>query len=301
MGWKKILGYFIALILIALLVFYWVFPHINFGTASSRNYNFSLGASSNSSMQFYDNLRYSGKNISYSILDCPIGKKDEMKTAFDIIQNSTILNFYPANENEEISVTCDEKNRVKGGLFIGGEGGPTNISQSGSFNVISHGTILLIRESDCERPNIALHELLHALGFNHSENKKNIMYPVSKCNQIISQDILDTINSLYSVPSLPDLLFENISATMNGRYLGLNMTLRNNGFKEAPNGVIEVYADGKKIQDIEFGPLLTGQGRIMINNIFVLQKSINELRFFINADFEELEKENNEAILKYKS
>ena len=302
MGWKTIVSAIISLILIGFLIIYWFSPFgtIDFGIASSRNANFSLNNSLNNSMQFYDNLRYSKANISYSISDCPIGKKDEMKTAFDIIKNYTILDFYSVNENGEISVTCNDRNKVEGGLFIAGEGGPTNITQSENFNVIFSGTILLIKESDCERPNIALHELLHALGFNHSGNKNNIMYPVSKCSQIISQDILDTINSLYSIPSLPDLLLENVSATMSGRYLDLNLTLRNAGLKDAPGGTIEVYADEKNIHKIDFEPLLLGHGRmIRINNIFVLQKSINELRFFINTNFEELEKENNEAILKY--
>jgi hypothetical protein len=304
MGWKAVFGYVISIILIAFLIFYWVFPlgTLNFGITSAKNYNFSMSNNINDSMQFYKNLRYSDRNISYSISGCPIGKEDEMKTAFSIIENSTILNFYSVNENGEISVACDEKNRVEGGLFIAGEGGPTNITESGDFNVISHGTILLIRESNCERPNIALHELLHALGFNHSENPNNIMYPVSKCSQIISQDILSTVNSLYSVQSLPDLLLENVSATMSGRYLDLNLTLRNNGLSNAQGGDIEVYADGNIIKKIEFKPLAVGSGRIItMGNIFILQKSINELRFFINADLDELSKENNEAILKYKS
>jgi hypothetical protein len=281
---------------------YWFFPFetINFGTASSKNSNFSLDNSSDENMQFYDNLRYSSENISYNILDCPIGKTDDMKTAFDIIENSTILNFYPVNSHEEISVTCDDKNRLDGSLFIGGEGGPSNISQAGNFNVISHGTILLIKESNCERPNIAIHELLHALGFNHSLNTKNIMYPVSKCSQTIGQDTLVKINELYSIPSLPDLLFENVSATMDGRYLDLNLTMRNNGLRSSQGGTVETYADGKIIHKIGFEPLLVGHGRIItINNIFVLQKSISELRFFINTTFKELEKENNEVILRY--
>ncbi|MDP3992221.1 MAG: matrixin family metalloprotease [Nanoarchaeota archaeon] len=301
MGWKSVLSYVIAILLVALLFFYWVFPleTIDF-SFSPKNSNFTLDGNGNDNMQFYQNMRFPNKDISYRIDDCTLQKADEMETAFDIIDDLTIINFYSVSSNEEIFVTCDEQTRFEGNLFIAGEGGPVNITQAGNFNVIQKGAITLIRESKCENPNVGTHELLHALGFDHSENPNNIMYPVSKCSQTIGQDTVDLINWLYSFPSLPDMAFENVSATMSGRYLDLNFTIRNQGLKNSPGGTIEVYADGDSIQEIEFESLGIGHGRrILINNIFVLQKSIDELRFFINTDFEELEKENNEAILKY--
>lgn len=294
---------FLAVFLVALLLFYWVLPldTINFGMASSRNYNFSLNTSSGENMQFYENLRYSDKEISYNIDDsCTLGKEDEMLRSLSTIENLTVLNFYPVSNNEQITITCDEKARFDGELFIAGEGGPVNITRTDNFNVIHQGAITLIRESKCENPNVGIHELLHALGFAHSENPNNIMYPVSKCSQTIGQDIVDTIDLLYSFPSLPDLVFENVSASMSGRYLNLEMIIRNSGLKDAQEGIIEVYADGKSIQEIEFEAIKIGQGRkITLTNIFIFQKSISELRFFIKTDFEELEKGNNEAILNY--
>ena len=304
MGWKAILGYFAAIFLVLLLFFYWVFPleTIDFGTIGSRNSNFSLNSYGNESMQFYENMRYPGKDISYRIQGCPLSKSDEMKNSFEIIDNLTVLDFYPVASNEEISVTCDSKAKFDGDLFIAGEGGPINITKAGYFNVIQSGAITLIRESKCENPNVGIHELLHALGFDHSENPNNIMYPVSKCSQTIGQDIPDTINQLYSFPSLPDLTLENVSATMSGRYLDLNLSIRNQGLKDSLGTKVEIYADGEIVKEIEFESLGIGQGRrILINNIFILQKSIDELRFSIKTDFEELDKENNEVILKYKN
>ena len=304
MGWKIILGYAAAIFLVLLLFFYWVFPlgTIDFGTASSRNSNFSLNSYGNESMQFYENMRYPSQDISYRIQGCTLQKKDEMEKSFEIIENLTILNFYPAAGNEEISVTCDSRTKFEGDLFIAGEGGPINITRAGYFNVIQRGAITLIRESKCENPNIGIHELLHALGFDHSENPNNIMYPVSKCSQTIGQDTIDMMNFLYSFQSLPDLAFENVSATMSGRYLDLNFTIRNQGLKDSPGGTVEIYADGEIVKEIESEPLEIGHGRrISINNIFILQKSIDELRFSIKTDFEELDKGNNEAILKYKN
>ncbi|MEK6847831.1 MAG: CARDB domain-containing protein [Nanoarchaeota archaeon] len=302
MSWKEFFSYVIPLLLIVLLFFYWVLPleTIDFGASSSRNSNFTLNNYSNKSMQFYDNMRYPSKDISYNIQGCTLKKKDDMERSFEIIENLTVLNFYPVTSDEEISVTCDEKARFEGDLFIAGEGGPTKITQSENFNVIHKGGILLIRESKCENPNVGIHELLHALGFDHSDNPNNILYPISKCSQEIGQDTIDMINWLYSFPSLPDLMLENVSATMEGRYLDLNLTVRNAGLNDAPEAKIEVYADGKLVQEINFDLLDIGNGRrITMNNIFILQKSINELRFLIKADFEELEKENNEVILDY--
>ncbi|HKZ33822.1 MAG TPA: matrixin family metalloprotease [Candidatus Nanoarchaeia archaeon] len=303
MGWKSILVSVIAVFLVLLLFFYWVFPleTIDF-TFSPKNSNFSLNSYGNESMQFYENMRYPSKDISYRIQGCTLQKADEMETAFDMIDNLTIINFYSVNNNEEISVTCDSKTRFEGDLFIAGEGGPINITKAGYFNVIQKGAITLIRESKCENPNVGIHELLHALGFDHSENPNNIMYPVSKCSQTIGQDISDMINELYSFQSLPDLAFENVSATMSGRYLDLNFTIRNQGIKDSSGAKVEIYADGELVKEIESEPLDIGHGRsIFISNIFILQKSIDELRFSIKTNFEELDKENNEAILNYKN
>jgi len=218
MGWKIFFSFIFILFTISLLILYWFVPFkiTEFGMKYG-NSNFSLNNESGN-MQFYPNMRYPNPKISYQIYDCPLQKEDNMEWAFEILSDMSILSFYPVNYNEEISVTCDSKNKIEEGLFIAGEGGPTNISKAGKFNVIFHGGILLIRESKCEKPNIAIHELLHSLGFNHSSNPNNIMYYISGCGQTIGEDIPELINELYSIPSYPDLSFENVSAVMHGRY-----------------------------------------------------------------------------------
>jgi hypothetical protein len=302
MGAAKIIfgGIFIILV-VSLLVFYWLIPRgaIDFGTKTG-NYNFSI-SHGYEEMQFYKNMRFPASKISYRILDCPLQKEDEMEHAFDILSNETILDFYAVNSNEEISVTCDSQNRIEGGLFIAGEGGPTNITKAGEFNVILSGKILLIRESKCERPNIAIHELLHVLGFEHSSNPKNIMYPISKCDQIIGEDIVGLINELYSYPSYPDLIFENVSAKMEGRFLDVNVSVRNNGLNDADTATMIIYADGKEIKKIDFEPLQIGYGRMMVlENVWISRLVVNELEFYIDYDGNELDKENNRIKLEIK-
>lgn len=302
MGLKTFLSLIFILFAILLLIFYWFIPFetIEFGVTSG-NYNFSLNASGSETMQFYQNMRYPDSKISYKIYDCPLQKKDDMKRAFEIISNKTILDFYPAELSEEISVTCDSKSRIEEGLFIAGEGGPTNITKGEVFNVILHGKILLIRESKCERPNIALHELLHALGFDHSDNPNNIMYPISKCKQTIGEDISKLINELYSVQSYPDLSFENVSAVINGRYLDTNISIRNDGLKDSEKTKLEIYADEKLVKEIELDIIKIGYKRmIILSNVWIKKTNVQKLEFFINSSFSELEKNNNKIILEIK-
>lgn len=127
------------------------------------------------------------------------------------------------------------------------------------------------------------------------------MYEVSKCNQEIGQDTINLLNWLYSFPSQPDLSFENASASMKGRYLDVSVTIKNNGLKESENTKIIIYADNKPLKEIELSSLEIGHGRIItLTNIFVLQRDIDELEFFINSDFEELNKDNNRITLEIK-
>ena len=300
MGWKIFFSFIFLLLVSSLLIFYWFVPFktIDFGVKSG-NSNFSLNDYETGGMQFYTNMRYPGSEISYKIYDCPLQKENDMQGAFEIISNASILDFYSVDYDEEISVTCDSRNRMEGGLFIAGEGGPTNITKAGKFNVILHGKVLLIRESKCERPNIALHELLHALGFDHSDNPKNIMYYLTGCGRVIGQDQIDLINNLYSIPSYADLTFENVSAIMHGRYLNVNMTLRNNGLKDSEEFKVGIYTDKKLVKEVEVNILKIGGGMLItLDNVWVKKINVEELEFFIDSNFSELEKNNNRIILE---
>ncbi|MEK6906042.1 MAG: matrixin family metalloprotease, partial [Nanoarchaeota archaeon] len=250
MRWWEIFSSIAIFLVIFSLLFYWFIPFktTDFQPDYNRNSNFSINSSG--SMQFYPNMRYPEPVISYSITDCTLKKKDEMVRAFDFISNLTVLKFYPTGETPEISITCDSNNKIEGGLFIAGEGGPTNITKTEKFSVILAGKILLIRESGCKTPNVPIHELMHVLGFDHSDNSGNLMYPISDCSQTIGEDSIELINQLYSVPSYPDLSFEGVSATMHGAYLDTDISIRNNGLKQSETFKVKIYADEKMIKEI---------------------------------------------------
>ena len=304
MTWKIFFSFIFIFINFFMLVFYWFFPSTNFefyqGYTSPNNFNFSLN-NSVKPMQFYENMRYPDSNISYKIYNCPLKKKYNIDNAFKIISNITSLNFYESKLNEEIFVTCDSRNKIENRLFIAGEGGPINITKTENFNVILQGEVLLIKESKCKNPNIALHELLHSLGFDHSLNPRSIIYNISRCNQNIGPDIISKIDELYSSPSYPDLAFENVSAKMHGRYLDTNITIRNQGLKDSEKTKIVIYADNEIIKKIKLNPLKIGYGITMtLNNILVPKINVYELEFLIDSNFSELKTKNNKIKLKIK-
>ncbi len=298
---------FVLIVVIGLMVYLFIPYNVNelnnmsFNKPGNSNSNFNIEGSYEG-MQFYDNMRFPTTDISYRIgPECTLQKKASMKEAFEIIENKTLLNFYPVSFNEDITIACDGETQIEGGMFIAGEGGPTNITVSGDLNIISKGKILLLRESKCSRPNIATHELLHVLGFDHSNNKENIMYDITSCKQIIGDDIPAFINEIYDIPSLPDLSFEDAEGNLNGKYLNANLSVRNQGLVKSPKTSILVYADDKKIKEISLNELDVGYGtKVSLYNIWVNKISINEMRFVINSDFDELSMSNNEITLSLK-
>jgi hypothetical protein len=301
MGDKIFYGFMVVVVLIMLFFTYWLIPFSTTNFNLSSNSNFSINNSANSTLQFYPDMRFSETSLSYKIVNCSLERTNDMTWAFNILSGVTILYFYPVEFGQQITVTCKDTISSEGGLFIAGEGGPTNITVAGEFNVIESGKILLLRDSDCERPNIALHELLHVFGFAHSNNPKNIMYEISRCDQTMGQDIIDFINKIYSIPSEPDLLFEDASALMRGKYLDVNFSIRNYGLKYSREAIIKILANGKEVREINIPPIEIGEGIYEYrNNILVKQLNVQNIELIIEYNFSELSKTNNDVRFEIK-
>jgi len=297
MNWKIFFSFVFAVVVIGLLIFYWFIPvgEIRFNSGPAHS-NFSIGNSSD--MQFYANMRFPHSVISYKIYECNLQKQNDMEQAFEIISEETGLVFNEVVQDEEVSITCSEKVKMDEGLFIAGEGGPTKIIKTDLFNVILNGKILLIRDSDCSTPNVAIHELLHVLGFKHSENPNNIMYYTSRCGQTIGDDTIDLINKLYETPSYSDLSFSNVSARVRGTYLDTEINVKNNGLVVSDSAEILIYADDKLVHTLQLKPLDIGAGLKMdLKNAWMSKRNPDELKFVIDSNFEEIDKINNEVVL----
>ena len=297
MKWWDILVIIMALLMIVSLGLYYYFPPEDFYYREFKNSEFSVENSS-SELQFYPNMRFASREISYSINgECNLAKTLDIKEAFEIIENETVLNFYESSQSQ-IDVYCEEKNRVSDGLFIAGEGGPTEIVDLDDYSLILAGEILLIRNSNCEKPNIGIHEIFHVLGFNHSENPKNIMYPVSRCSQEIGNEVISKIAEVYSKPTLMDLEVVDFQAEKKGIRLNFNVSIKNYGFKNSGESVVQVYADDKFLQDWKVSDLKPGSGlTLSIENVAITKLNVEKIKIKVINDNEELSKENNELTL----
>jgi len=121
---KRVVSYFVILFFLILLILYWFLPNIPIDLNFDTNSNFST-TNDTTGMQFYTNMRFPSERISYSIDgDCNVQKREDMKWAFNIIEEETTLDFFESTK-AQIKVSCDEKNKIDDdGLFIAGEGGP---------------------------------------------------------------------------------------------------------------------------------------------------------------------------------
>jgi hypothetical protein len=293
---KLIFGGLFIILVVGLLVMYWIVPResvVNFVASNGEFLSCSNFEFENENMQFYENMRYINSDISYRVEGCSINKKIEMERAFYEIENKTALSFYEALEDEEIFVTCDSQTKIEGNMFIAGEGGPTNVTKVGNSHAILKSKILLIKESNCESPVIATHELFHALGFVHSENVCNIMHNFSKCSQEIGGDMIELIDNLYSYEPLADLNILSAVGELHDGYLDIDFSIKNIGLLDSKNLNVEIYSDEEFVKKFDIEEIKLGTGiDVSLKNLEV-GTSPDEIKIIAEYDFEELNKSNN--------
>ncbi len=246
-------------------------------------------------MQFYPNMRFSQLPISYGFdSECSKKRRENIQQAADLLTSKTPVAFTFVGEDPDIFIACSEQYREEEGLFIAGHGGPKVIINSTMYSVITKGTIKLFSES-CGY-NVELHEILHVLGFDHSPNPQSIMYNVSSCDQQLTDDILEELNRLYSIPDLPDLYFQNVSSLKRGRYLNIHFSVLNQGLVDASNIHVILYADRVKVDEFFIEDIEIGAGKIIsAQNLRLPSHVISSLKLIIDEEdqIEELDERNN--------
>lgn len=252
--------------------------------------------------QFYPNMRYPDRIISYSIADnCDPKKKKSIEDAFSILSSRTILSFNQIQNNGEISIFCSniapEPQDAK--HFVAGEGGPKEIYSSGSYYVIISGQVSLYRDEKCAEPKIALHEILHALGFDHNGNSESILYPVTSCDEKLDQYITDEIDRLYSIESASDLAITDVHAEKAGKYLSFTIEITNSGLIDAMDVNLSLYAGDEKIRDFEFQGISIGNKKKLSASNVVIPRDAGKITFqaYLTDGSNEISLDNNKVEL----
>lgn len=256
----------------------------------------------------YENLRFKESRISYFIENtCSKKRKDSVKEAFSIFEDKVgNINFYEVNfEGAEIRVRCsNEEIELEDSLVAAGEGGPSTIIDNGEFKVIENANILLYKDQKCDKPVVEIHEIGHVLGFNHSSNENNIMYPVSKCGQELDSNTIRILRELYAIESLGDAYIEYLSARKSGSRLDFDIVVKNIGLKKIDNLKLEIEANGRMIKEIDLDDLEVGYSRTLnATNLRLFSRNIKEINFVLDKDnlIREINEENNIKTVKVSS
>jgi hypothetical protein len=255
---------------------------------------------SNSIVQFYPNMRFKEKSISYRLESvCPAAKFNDIQRAFNILSDKTVLTFYYTKDDPEIRVMCSEIAPEAGeaGHFIAGEGGPSEIISTSNYAVILNAKISLYHKEECDEPKIAIHEILHALGFDHYNNSMSILYPITGCEQQIDSEIISDINKLYRTESLPDLVIDSIVANRTGRYLNFDINVSNEGLQDSKGADLGIYSGNDRIANFTIGKLEIGTKKMMYVQNVALPMGSDTIAFVVDSQDRELSLENNRAEL----
>ena len=246
---------------------------------------------------FYPNIRFTTKKISYNIdASCEGSKAEDSRNAFQILSDETSLTFHESQRGD-IKVSCSKTEPIpQEGFFVAGEGGPNSIINASNFYVINNGTILLYQENKCAKPIVAIHEILHVLGFKHSSNQKSIMHEVSNCNQQLTKEIIETIDNLYKYETLPDLTIREASATKSGKRIEFSVEIFNSGLDMAFNSKLGLFTNGELISEYEIGELEIGSGKIITVGNLRVPRNLNTLTFKVDhkETIFEISEDNNE-------
>jgi len=295
----RILEFLFLLILMAALVASLYFLYINLPTEPIEFETFRSNISKDlptQSFQFYSNMRFPSKNLGYKLSEqCDSKKRDDFEDATLILEQKTILEFHKS-DNPDIVIFCSNivPEAEKKNHFIAGEAGPTEIINSSKYAIILAAEISLYRTETCPTPQVSIHELLHALGFNHNSNKESIMYPVTNCRQEIDQEIIDQINMLYKESPLGDLAIESVKADKTGRYLNFEITITNEGLKDMGKSDLKIFVDGTIINTFIIDELDIGTKRFLTVKNQRIPRDVSEITFILETTEQELTKENNQ-------
>lgn len=237
------------------------------------------------SAQFYPNMRYQQRIIIYNVSDeCTPIKQKLISDALSTLEASTHLRFaHTQTGPAELSYLCSARTPEAEDKrhFVAGEGGPTRIINTTRYAVILSGKVLLYRAEKCDRPIIALHETLHALGFDHTSDKKSVMFPLTDCSQELDPSTIAALNELYAVETAPDLVIQRVSANTTGRYLAFEISVANYGLASTPNATLVISSPERLLHTFPLDDLEFGQRKTLTASNVRIPRDIETLLFTV--------------------
>jgi archaellum component FlaF (FlaF/FlaG flagellin family) len=313
-GWVLNLALFLIIILVILVGIYFLYLNI---PGKPENLNPVIvdvpelkNQTFNNVIQFFPNMKFNHNSISYKIdSDCSGVKRSRMIMAFNDLESKIgLISFKEVVNEGDIEVSCSEeqKESIEKNYFIAGEGGAKEVIQTGRYNIIANGTVLLYKENgrkECDWSNVELHELVHVFGFGHSTNPDSLMYPyLEDCNQELDESIINELRRLYSEENLVDLYFDDVNVVKKGKYLDFNLTIKNSGSINSESSEFSVLEEGKVVEDFDLEKINYGAGIIIeIKNLRLRSRNPDEIRFIIDRKdlIKEIDEENNVALVSF--
>lgn len=287
MGFKDVIAIGVLFIALGALL-YLLFMQVSTESIIYQDFvaNVSMNAPAQS-IQFYPNMRFPDKTIKYWIEpECDDNKRQNIFKALAILSDKTILDFSRSSVRKGILFLCSEValEPEQKTHFVAGEGGPTEILNTSLYYVIKESKVALYRPEKCVEPKVAVHEILHALGFDHNNNSESIMYPITNCNQEIDKYLIEAIDEIYKESAYPDLSIERISANETGEFLSFEIIIANNGLTDVSNVSLELYSSDKLIKEYDMAEMDMGRRKSLSVQNLRLPSGKETLKFVVKPE-----------------
>lgn len=161
--------------------------------------NIDIKISSYINDNYYSTPRWSDKIITFNISDgCRLSKAKVIREEFAILKNKTniSIDFQETNSNADIYFICKDSINydIDKGYIVSGL---TTLTEVGTR--ITSARIELLNGFSNSDGKTILHEVIHALGLQHSENDESVMYPIGYDKQRLDNDTISQLNNLYPI------------------------------------------------------------------------------------------------------